>query len=166
MKRRVVKDRVLVLILSFLVIVLSIFLIIMIANDKKKDNTCDSKNNSFNKNEIVCGDDSDISRFICSRFRQSGYIVTFKDSVNENQIHVLFNKFMSTNPGMMTMLIDKREINNSLSNMYGLVNIKDFGINSFIFVTGQDIDDDKLNSFIKNNKDYDKLIRVSLTKEK
>ena len=163
MKKRVVKDRILVLILSFLVIVLSLFLIVMLANDKKKK-TCDNKENIPNTNEIVCGDDSDLSRFVCSRFRQNGFIVTLKET-EDSKAHESLIKFMSSNNGMIAMLVDKREINSTLSNMYGLLEEKDFGINSFLFIPNNNVDEKKLNDYVSKNQDYDKVIKVILKKE-
>ena len=84
MKRRIKTERIIILLLSVIVILQSVFLIIVLCTSKKESIcTSEKKNDLANMNEVVCGDDSDIARFMCVRYRESGYVITFKEKVDD-----------------------------------------------------------------------------------
>lgn len=167
MKRKVNKDRILVLILSIMVMVLAILLIISVSKNKKNNNSCtvEEKNSLTNKTKIVCGDDNDISRFMCSRYHENGYIITFKEEVDDNKAFEIMNELMSKTSGMPIMLVNKMEINAILRNVYGLSEEKDFGIDSFLFVPDHGIDFKNLEKVVKENKSLDKIVKFVVREE-
>ena len=163
MKRRVKKESIVILILSILVITLAILLIV--ANHRKKDCSCDGteKNKIENIKSITCGDDNDLSRFVCNRFHMNGYIITFKGTVEEGQMFDVMNNLISETKGMPIMIVNKNEINAVLRNMYGLQEEKDFGIDSFLFVDNQNVKYDDLAAAIKKIDELDHIIEVKVT---
>ena len=168
MQRKLNKERILILVLSVMVMVLAILLMISISKNKKSDKSCtvEEKNSLTNKTKIVCGDDNDISRFMCSRYHENGYIITFKNEIDENEAHNIMNELMSKSSGMPVMYISKIEINAILRNIYGLQDEKDFDIDAFLFVPDHGIDSKNLEKVIKENKSLDKIIEFVVREEK
>lgn len=166
MKRKVKTERIIILLLSLIVILQSVFLIIVLSAGKK-NSACSSeeKNNLAKTTEITCGDDSDISRFMCIRFREPGYIVTYKDNLDDNKKHEVLNKLMNILGTLPAMYVDKTEINNVLRNTYGLQTEKDFGIDSFIFIPNYNstASEDKVKEAVKNIKELDKVITFKVS---
>ena len=160
MKRRIKKENILILVLSLMVIVLAILLMISVSKNKKKENACsvEEKNKLENKTEIVCGDDNDIARFMCARFHEDGYIITFKETVDDNTGYGIMNELMSSVNGAPIMYVSKNEINNILRNIYSVPEEKDYGVDSFIYIVKNNSDYKKIESAVKSNNKLDKII--------
>ena len=166
MKRRIKTERIIILLLSVIVILQSVFLIIVLCTSKKESIcTSEKKNDLANMNEVVCGDDSDIARFMCVRYRESGYVITFKEKVDDNAKHNVLSRLMSSLSGTPAMYVDKMEINNFLRNAYGIQTEKDFGIDSFIYVPNYgNLEEERLKQTVKNIKELDKVITFKVSK--
>ena len=163
MKRRIKTERIIILLLSFIVILQSVFLIIVLCTSKKSSTCTDSKKIT-NVSEVVCGDDSDIARFMCVRYRESGYIITYKDNLEDNEKRNVLSRLMSSLSGAPAMYVDKMEINNTLRNTYGLQTEKDFGIDSFIYIPNYgNLDEERLKQNVKNIKELDKVITFKVS---
>ena len=159
MKRRVKTERIIILLLSLIVIVLSIFLLILLHGTKKNTCSVEEKNNINNKTEIVCGDDSDVARFMCNRFHENGYIITFKEGVAEDRGYESLNELLAKVGPASAMYVNKVEINSFLKNIYGLMDEKDFEIDSFIFVANHgDLSLDTLKSAVKSISSLDSVV--------
>lgn len=163
MKRRIKTERIIILLLSFIVILQSVFLIIVLCTSKKSSTCTDSKKIT-NASEVVCGDDSDIARFMCVRYRESGYIITYKDNLEDNEKRNVLSRLISSLSGAPAMYVDKMEINNTLRNTYGLQTEKDFGIDSFIYIPNYgNLDEERLKQNVKNIKELDKVITFKVS---
>ena len=157
MKRKVKTERIIILLLSAIIIVQTVFLLVVLCSNKNSK-TCSSSNKLTNTDEVVCGDDSDIARFMCNRYHEEGYIITFKDNIEENVKRDIMNRLVSTLPGTPIIYVDKIDINNLLRNIYGLQTEKDFEIDSFLFVYKSNNDKSELEKQIKGIKELDKII--------
>ncbi len=161
MKRKVKVESILVLVLSIMCITLSILLMISINKNKKNNKECsvEEKNNISTKTEVVCGDDNDISRFMCARYHENGYIITLGKNVDDNEGFNAINELINNVGGIPAMYVSKIEINTILRNIYSIQEEKDFGIDSFIFIPDYNVDYKKLESAVKSNKKLDKIVK-------
>ena len=101
---------------------------------------------------------------MCVRYRESGYIITYKDNLEDNEKRSVLSRLMSSLSGAPAMYVDKMEINNTLRNTYGLQTEKDFGIDSFIYIPNYgNLDEERLKQNVKNIKELDKVITFKVS---